>query len=138
MKIDRLYAITLYLLNHGRTSGSELAKHFEVSNRTIQRDIDSLCLAGIPIISINGNTGLIPLKEKIIWCENWKSVTHPIFLAYIRMKNQSLFLTAITAMEMIFTTHRWNACNMLLNSGFGPTHISTLCGFQLLTKGYRK
>lgn len=57
MKIDRLYAITLYLLNHGRTPASELAKHFEVSPRTIQRDIDSLCMAGIPVASIAGATG---------------------------------------------------------------------------------
>ena len=57
MKTERLYAITVYLLNHGRTSAGKLAKHFEVSLRTIQRDIDSLCLAGIPIISIAGATG---------------------------------------------------------------------------------
>ena len=38
MKKDRLYAVTLYLFNHGKTSASELAKHFEVSVRTIQRD----------------------------------------------------------------------------------------------------
>lgn len=30
MKTDRLYALTLYLLNHGRTSASELAERFEV------------------------------------------------------------------------------------------------------------
>ncbi|MDD6655987.1 MAG: HTH domain-containing protein, partial [Lachnospiraceae bacterium] len=35
MKTDRLYAMTLYLLNHGKASASELAKHFEVSVRTI-------------------------------------------------------------------------------------------------------
>lgn len=57
MKIERLYAITIYLLNHGRTPASELAKHFEVSLRTIQRDMDSLCLAGIPVIAIAGATG---------------------------------------------------------------------------------
>lgn len=57
MKTDRLYAITVYLLNHGRTSGSELAKHFEVSVRTIQRDMDSLCLSGIPIVSVAGASG---------------------------------------------------------------------------------
>ncbi len=48
MKTDRLYALTLYLLNHGKSSASELAKHFEVSVRTIQRDIDALRQAGIP------------------------------------------------------------------------------------------
>lgn len=57
MKIERLYAVTVYLLNHGRTSARELAKRFEVSVRTIQRDIDSLCLAGIPIISVAGAAG---------------------------------------------------------------------------------
>lgn len=57
MKTERLYAITLYLLNHGRTSAGELADHFEVSRRTIQRDIDSLCLSGIPVISLSGATG---------------------------------------------------------------------------------
>ena len=57
MKIERLYAITIYLLNHGRTSAGELAKYFEVSLRTIQRDMDSLCLAGIPVVSIAGAMG---------------------------------------------------------------------------------
>lgn len=57
MKTERLYAITVYLLNHGRTSASELAEYFEVSLRTIQRDMDSLCLAGIPIISVSGAAG---------------------------------------------------------------------------------
>lgn len=57
MKIERLYAITLYLLNHGKTSASKLSEHFEVSLRTIQRDMDSLCLCGIPVISTSGATG---------------------------------------------------------------------------------
>lgn len=64
MKIERLYAITVYLLNHGRTSASELAKYFEVSLRTIQRDIDSLCLAGIPIISTAGAAGGYEISDR--------------------------------------------------------------------------
>lgn len=64
MKTERLYAITVYLLNHGRTSASELAKHFEVSLRTIQRDIDSLCLAGIPVISIAGAAGGYEISDR--------------------------------------------------------------------------
>lgn len=63
MKIERLYALTVYLLNHGKTSASELAKHFEVSVRTIQRDVDSLCLAGIPVVSITGATGGYEISE---------------------------------------------------------------------------
>ncbi len=64
MKRDRLYALTLYLLNHGRSSASELAQHFEVSVRTIQRDIDALCQAGIPICAAVGiNGGYEILKD---------------------------------------------------------------------------
>ncbi len=63
MKTERLYAITVYLLNHGKTSANELAKHFEVSQRTIQRDIDSLCLSGIPIIATTGAAGGYEISE---------------------------------------------------------------------------
>lgn len=63
MKVERLYGITVYLLNHGRTSATELAKHFEVSVRTIQRDIDSLCLVGIPIIALTGIQGGYEIAE---------------------------------------------------------------------------
>lgn len=63
MKLERLYAITLYLLNHGKTSARELADYFEVSLRTIQRDMDSLCLAGIPVISVSGSAGGYDISE---------------------------------------------------------------------------
>jgi predicted DNA-binding transcriptional regulator YafY len=57
MKIDRLLAVTIYLLNHEKTSASVLADHFDVSVRTIQRDIESLCLAGIPVAAEYGSDG---------------------------------------------------------------------------------
>lgn len=64
MKTERLYAITVYLLNHGRTSAGELAEQFEVSLRTIQRDMDSLCLAGIPIVSSAGPGGGYEISDR--------------------------------------------------------------------------
>lgn len=57
MKTDRLYGITVYLLNHGKTTGAALAKRFEVSLRTVQRDIDALCRAGIPVAAEAGSEG---------------------------------------------------------------------------------
>lgn len=57
MKIDRLLGETIYLLNHGRTSAQILAKYFEVSVRTIVRDMDTLSMAGIPIIANCGADG---------------------------------------------------------------------------------
>ena len=64
MKLERLYAITIYLLNHGRTSAKELADYFEVSTRTIQRDMDSLCLSGIPIVAVSGSAGGYEISER--------------------------------------------------------------------------
>ena len=57
MKIDRLMGIVVYLLNHGRTSAQKLAEEFEVSPRTIMRDLESLDQAGIPIQSFYGIDG---------------------------------------------------------------------------------
>lgn len=57
MKIDRLMGIVVYLLNNGRTSAQKLAEEFEVSSRTIMRDLESLDQAGIPIQSFYGIDG---------------------------------------------------------------------------------
>jgi predicted DNA-binding transcriptional regulator YafY len=55
-RIDRLTAILLLLLGGKRTAG-EIARRFEVSRRTIQRDIDALCEMGIPIAADLGVSG---------------------------------------------------------------------------------
>ncbi len=57
MKIDRMMTIIVMLLNRKRVTAKELAEKFEVSVRTIYRDIDAIDLAGIPIISYSGNNG---------------------------------------------------------------------------------
>jgi len=57
MKIDRLLGIVVYLLNREIVNGNALAEKFEVSARTIQRDIETLNIAGIPIISMKGTNG---------------------------------------------------------------------------------
>jgi len=57
MKIQRLLSIVTYLLNREIVSASELAVKYAVSVRTIQRDIDTICAAGIPIVSAPGAKG---------------------------------------------------------------------------------
>ena len=57
MKIDRLIGITMYLLNRDMISARELAERFEVSVRTIVRDMESLSKAGIPVFSSTGAKG---------------------------------------------------------------------------------
>ena len=55
MKIDRLIGILSILLQKEMTTAPELADHFEVSRRTINRDIEALCKAGIPIQTSQGD-----------------------------------------------------------------------------------
>ena len=57
MRIDRLLAIVTYLLNREKATCAQLAGEFEVSERTIQRDIDTINMAGIPISSERGTYG---------------------------------------------------------------------------------
>jgi predicted DNA-binding transcriptional regulator YafY len=53
-KTDRLLAIVLELQAKERQRAEDLAATFEVSKRTIYRDIEALCEAGVPILSIPG------------------------------------------------------------------------------------
>ncbi len=57
MKIDRLIGILSILLQRDKVTAQELADKFEVSHRTILRDIDSLNMAGIPVVSEQGRSG---------------------------------------------------------------------------------
>ena len=57
MKVDRLVSIIMMLLDKKRIGAQELANTFEVSPRTIYRDIEAINMAGIPIRSISGVGG---------------------------------------------------------------------------------
>ena len=57
MKVDRLVSIIMILLEKDRVGAQELAERFEVSPRTIYRDIDTINMAGIPVRSVSGVGG---------------------------------------------------------------------------------
>lgn len=61
MKIDRLIGILSILLQKDTVTAPYLADHFEVSRRTINRDIEDLCKAGIPIVTRQGTGGGISI-----------------------------------------------------------------------------
>ncbi|XCP86551.1 YafY family protein [Roseburia hominis] len=63
MKIDRLIGILSILLQKEKVTAPELAERFEVSRRTIQRDIEDLCKAGIPIATTSGAGGGISIMD---------------------------------------------------------------------------
>ena len=63
MKLDRLIGILSVLLQEEKVTAPDLAERFEVSRRTINRDIDDLLYAGIPIRTSQGAGGGISIAE---------------------------------------------------------------------------
>ena len=63
MKIDRLIGILSILLQQEKVTAPYLAGKFEVSRRTINRDIEDICKAGIPLVTTQGPNGGISIME---------------------------------------------------------------------------
>lgn len=63
MKLDRLLGILTILSQKGKVKAKDLADRFEVSLRTIYRDVDAICLAGIPLVTFPGGGGGISIAE---------------------------------------------------------------------------
>ncbi len=66
MKSSRLFQILYHLISQGQATAPELAKRLEVSQRTIYRDIDALCQAGMPIVTEQGKGGGIRLMDGFV------------------------------------------------------------------------
>lgn len=63
MKIDRLLSITLMLINRPLVTARELSEKYEVTVRTIYRDIEAISAAGIPVVAYQGKNGGFCLME---------------------------------------------------------------------------
>lgn len=63
MQENRLFRIVYYLLDKGKSTAPQLAEEFEVSVRTIYRDIDVLSGMGIPVYAAQGKGGGIKLMD---------------------------------------------------------------------------
>ncbi|HKM34502.1 MAG TPA: YafY family protein [Lachnospiraceae bacterium] len=63
MKIDRLIGVLSVLLQKDVVTAPQLADRFEVSRRTINRDIEELCMAGIPVCTRQGMNGGISIMD---------------------------------------------------------------------------
>lgn len=80
MKIERLIGIIMLLLQRELVSASEMATMFEVSKRTIFRDIDTLMMANIPIYTIagtKGGIGIMPtykVDKKLLTAEDLTAI----------------------------------------------------------------
>lgn len=66
MKENRYFQMVYLLLEKGSMTAPELAKYFEVSVRTIYRDIDILSSAGIPVYATQGKGGGISIQDNFV------------------------------------------------------------------------
>lgn len=102
MKIDRLLAITIYLLNHGLVSARTLADKFEVSLRTIQRDIESINLAGIPVRALTGANGGYEILDS--------------FKIHKAAVNMDDYMFVITALKGLYTAYNDKKLDKTINN----------------------
>lgn len=63
MKTERLLGIVMVLLQQDKVTAPQLAERFEVSRRTINRDIEDICKAGIPLVTEQGRGGGISILD---------------------------------------------------------------------------
>lgn len=99
--MNRLFEIIILLIENGKMTADELAVHFEVSKRTILRDLDKLLIAGVPVQSIQGHGGGITIDQ---------SYRFPI--DYITEDEKLLLLAGINAIDSV---HKSNELFSLLH-----------------------
>ena len=73
MRADRLVSMLLWLQVHGRTPAAELARRHEVSVRTINRDMEALSAAGVPVVALRGRNGGWELPAEYRLSSKWLS-----------------------------------------------------------------
>ena len=98
MKTDRLLSIVIYLLNHDTVSAAKLARRFEVSRRTILRDIEQISMAGIPIKSLPGANGGYSIMEG-----------YKLEGRLISEEEQASILTALKGFMSAYDNKKYNA-----------------------------
>lgn len=64
--MNRLFEIIYLLIDKKNMTAAELAQHFEVSERTIYRDLEALSVAGIPVYARKGRYGGISLLDNFV------------------------------------------------------------------------
>ncbi len=110
MQINRLFEIVYILLDKKTVTSKELAERFEVSTRTIYRDIETLSSAGIPVYMIKGKGGGISLLSNFV-----------INKAVLTEKEKANILSSLKAVSSVNLSETDTALEKL-NSLFGETN----------------
>ncbi len=108
MQVGRLFEIVYILLERDKVTAKELAEHFEISTRTIYRDIETLSGAGIPVYMSKGKNGgiaLLPdfvLNKAVITEKERKEILSSLFA--IKSVNLEESNTALQKLGNLFGT----------------------------------
>lgn len=117
MKIDRMIGILSILLQKEKVTAPYLAEKFEVSRRTINRDIEALCMAGIPLVTEPGQNGGVSIMEGY-------TVDRTLFTS----SDMQAILAGLRGLDSISGTNRYQQLMEKLSVGTsnllaGDTHI---------------
>ncbi len=102
MQINRLFEIVHILLNKETVTAKELAERFEVSVRTVYRDIETLSEAGIPVYMSKGRNGGISLMEGYV-----------LNKAVLSQEEKSEILSALQGLKAVTDFEESNALSKL-------------------------
>ncbi len=117
MKIDRMIGILSILLQQKQVTAPYLAEKFEVSRRTINRDIEALCMAGIPLVTKQGQKGGISIMDG-----------YRIDRTLLSTSDMQSILAGLRSLDSVSGTNRYAQLMEKLSAGAsnllaGDTHI---------------
>lgn len=112
MKNNRLFKILYYVLEKGKVTANELAEKYEVSIRTIYRDIDVLSSSGIPIYATQGKGGGIEIVDDFVLKKSFLSENEQeqilIALKGLELTNKEYENELLTKLTALFKTKNTN------------------------------
>lgn len=117
MKLDRMIGILSILLQKEKVTAPYLAEMFEVSRRTINRDIEALCMAGIPLVTEPGKNGGVSIMDGF-----------KIDRTLLSTSDMQAILAGLQSLDSISGTNRYAQLMEKLSSGAsrllaGDNHI---------------
>lgn len=136
MKESRLFKIVYFILEKGRVTAPELAEKFEVSVRTIYRDVDVISSAGVPIYVTTGRSGGIQILDnyvldKAIFSDKEKQDILAA-LQSLSVVDNTLEREMLTKLSALFNTHSENWIEV--DFGRWGSRIQDNAKFELLKK----
>ena len=109
MKIDRMIGILAILLQREQVTAPELAARFEVSRRTISRDIDALARAGVPVTTSQGAGGGISVMPG-----------YRVDRTLLTRPELSAILAGLAGLDSVSESPRYRQLMEKLDAGGGP------------------